>query len=347
MHEQDDVRIVLLGKSGCGKTSLANTILGETVFKGRQDEESQIRLSEAHSKVIDGLRLTVVDTPGLFGGGERSGAELGCDLISCLTLCAPGPHAALLVLCVERFTPQEQAVVDLIQRQFGKELLHFTSVVFTHGDQLPEHGDIAQFVSESRGLRELVDACGGRCHVVDNRYWKNLQPNSHRSNAFQVKQIIASIKKTVAENSKHFSNAALERVEQEIQAEQRRLHCDTGLSPDQSRDRARTNVINRYMEEAANQKPDRPHGRKYIIMMVAVGVVGVTAYFMALKHGLSGMDSLVTAANTVMELPVVELPVMELPVVESVPIIDYGISDLMDRLRSLYERTYDPFNLFN
>ncbi|KAJ0055959.1 hypothetical protein NL108_017051, partial [Boleophthalmus pectinirostris] len=66
-------------------------------------------------------------------------------------------------------------------------VFRFTIVVFTHGDQLPENTDILAFVEQSEGLKELVLACGGRCHVVDNKYWtkERQKGDPQRSNEFQ------------------------------------------------------------------------------------------------------------------------------------------------------------------
>ncbi|XP_037614190.1 GTPase IMAP family member 9-like [Sebastes umbrosus] len=185
MAVSNTTRIVMLGKTGTGKSSLANTIFGEKLFTIGHTLNSETRECQAETKSVNGRSITLIDTPGYFDT-DRSEEELKPEIVRCITECAPGPHAFLIVLKVEKFTVQEQAVITEINQTFSEEVFKYATVVFTHGDQLPEGQKIEDFVHKNKLTNDLVKKCGGRYHVIDNKYWKNNQQDKHRTNQFQV-----------------------------------------------------------------------------------------------------------------------------------------------------------------
>ncbi|XP_038588733.1 GTPase IMAP family member 7-like isoform X1 [Micropterus salmoides] len=236
-------RIVMLGKTGAGKSSLANTIFGEEQFKIDHTLNSGTGECKAETKSVNGRNITLIDTPSFFDT-DRS-EYMNCEIVRCITECAPGPHAFLIVLKVEKVTEQEQAVIKEINKCFSDEVFNYATVVFTHGDQLPEGRKIEDFVRQNKFMNDLVKKCGSRCHVFDNRYWNNIPTNDYRSNQFQVEELLKSIDKMVMENNGScYTNEMLQEVEEEIQQEEEQIRLLPGdMSEKEIRELARGRVF--------------------------------------------------------------------------------------------------------
>ncbi|KAL6482435.1 hypothetical protein MHYP_G00105150, partial [Metynnis hypsauchen] len=174
IYGEDEVRIVLLGKPGAGKSSAGNTILGENVFEAACSPESQTNICKRHEKEINGRNIVVIDTPGIFDP-DRKEKELKAEIISSLVECAPGPHAFILVLEVGRYTKEHQEAVKKLLKYFSGDVLSHMVLLFTHGDNLEENMTIHDFINqgnvEGKTLKELVEKCGNRVHVIDNKHW--------------------------------------------------------------------------------------------------------------------------------------------------------------------------------
>ncbi|RVE55596.1 hypothetical protein OJAV_G00234760 [Oryzias javanicus] len=196
MAAKNTLRITMLGKSGVGKSSLGNTILGSDVLTVRKFTKSQPSFCEARNGSINGRNVAVVDTPGFFCP-ESSEEELKQEILRSTTECAPGPHTFLLVFKIEKFTEQEEEIITKIEEYFSAEVFMFCVIVFTHGDQLSEDTRIETHISQNKRLSSLLEKCGGRCHVVDNKYWNQNQQDEYRNNQKQVEGLIQTIEEVV------------------------------------------------------------------------------------------------------------------------------------------------------
>ncbi|XP_050391558.1 GTPase IMAP family member 9 isoform X4 [Patella vulgata] len=219
-----ELRVVMVGKTGRGKSALGNSLLRHKVFTSTVSGGSVTSMCKTgYRDMKNGKRLVVIDTPGLFDTRVNNDV-ISKELVRCIALATPGPHAFLFVLSVDRFTQEELDTVDHLQELFGSDVTKFVLFVFNGKDSLEfDEISLEEHIRRSPPqLQSLVDRCGGRIATINNRVPLG-------SNEDDVNKILSLVEQTIVSNGgEHYTDAMFKAADEVYQNKIRELEAKYG-----------------------------------------------------------------------------------------------------------------------
>uniref|UniRef100_A0A672LZ27 AIG1-type G domain-containing protein n=1 Tax=Sinocyclocheilus grahami TaxID=75366 RepID=A0A672LZ27_SINGR len=155
----EELKLVLIGSQGAGKSTIANAILKKKVFTFWTSYRSDY---VKETRTVSGTQIHLTRTPGWRGDLCRS-EPTKLEIVHCVqSLYSSGPHAILLVLNVNSVLSKSN--IDTLESLLTVQLWKHTIVLFTHGEKLG-HCSIEDHII-SKELKPLIDKCGKRYFLI-------------------------------------------------------------------------------------------------------------------------------------------------------------------------------------
>ncbi|XP_014879767.1 GTPase IMAP family member 4-like [Poecilia latipinna] len=253
-HKVTEINIVLIGHKCSGKSKAGNLVLFNKSFninferawlKKNKEDQRETSTCVKHEGNFDGVKVSVVETPGWFSDPTPPD-WIKDEVLHSVSMCSPGPHVFLLLVPIFRsFTEKDLKALLEIMKPLTERVWRHCMVLFTRGDWINDVPVENYIVREGKELQELLEKCGNRYHVIN--------PKSS-DDPVQLKELFQKMFVMVTQNKGWFTTKHTKRERADSDSTSATKQCM--LTEDEWNKREQ-NLIDKMLEALSNE-PEEP-----------------------------------------------------------------------------------------